>query len=60
MLKSVLLGPKVNGLSSRLIGVWTLVAYTEEKKGFRDTNPLGPKPAGFLIYTPDGLCPHNS
>jgi hypothetical protein len=47
--------PTVERISSWLNGVWTLVAYTEEKEGCKDTNPLGPKPMGFLIYTPDGF-----
>jgi hypothetical protein len=45
----------VERISTRLIGVWTLVAYTEEKIGSKDTTPLGPEPVGFLIYTPDGF-----
>jgi hypothetical protein len=45
----------VDRICSRLIGVWTLMAYTEEKEGCKDANPLGPKPMGFLIYTPDGF-----
>ena len=31
------------------------MAYTEEKEGYHGTNPLGPEPLGFLIYTPDGF-----
>jgi hypothetical protein len=45
----------VERISTRLIGVWTLVSYTEEKKDCKDTNPLGLEPVGFLIYTPDGF-----
>lgn len=48
-------GTAAERISSRLVGVWTLLSYTEEKEGSRDTNPLGPKPVGFLIYTPDGF-----
>ena len=42
-------------ISSQLVGVWTLLTYTEEKKGCADTHPFGPKPVGFLLYTPDGF-----
>jgi hypothetical protein len=42
-------------ISSRLVGVWTLVAYSEEKEGCKDTHPLGTKPVGFLMYTPNGF-----
>jgi hypothetical protein len=47
--------PTFDRIASRLIGVWILVSYTEEKKGREDSHPLGPEPAGFLIYTPDGF-----
>jgi Lipocalin-like domain len=55
MLNTAQPNPTVERISSRLIGVWTLVAYMEEKEGCKETNPLGPKPVGFLIYTPDGF-----
>jgi hypothetical protein len=55
MLNSVPRDPTDERVSSRLVGVWTLVAYTEEKEGCKDTNPLGAKPVGFLMYTPDGF-----
>jgi hypothetical protein len=45
----------LESISSQLVGVWTLLSYTEEKKGFKDTTPLGLNPVGFLIYTPDGF-----
>ena len=45
----------LESIASQLIGVWTLVSYTEEKKGFKDAKPLGPDPVGLLIYTPDGF-----
>ena len=45
----------VENISTQLIGVWTLVSYTEEKEGCKHTNPLGPKPVGYLIYTADGF-----
>ena len=47
--------PTVERISSLLVGVWTLLTYTEEKEGCEDTHPFGPKPVGFLIYTPDGF-----
>jgi len=55
MLNATQADPTVERISSRLIGVWTLVAYTEEKEGCKDIHPFGPQPAGFLIYTPDGF-----
>ena len=55
MLNTALPNTTVERISSRLIGVWTLVAYTEEKEGCKDANPLGLTPVGFLIYTPDGF-----
>src|SRR5580693_3511564 len=55
MLHTAQRNPTVEPISSRLVGVWSLVAYTEEKEGQKSTNPLGPKPVGFLIYTPDGF-----
>jgi Lipocalin-like domain len=45
----------LESIASQLVGVWTLLSYTEEKKGFKDTSPLGLNPVGFLIYTPDGF-----
>jgi hypothetical protein len=48
-------GQILESIASQLIGVWTLLSYTEEKKGFKDTTPLGPDPVGFLIYTSDGF-----
>src|ERR1700733_8328481 len=46
---------RVERISSRLIGVWTLVSFTDEREGCQDTHPFGPEPASFLIYTPDGF-----
>jgi Lipocalin-like domain len=43
----------VESVSSQLVGVWSLLSYTEEKEGCEATHPFGPKPAGFLIYTPE-------
>jgi lipocalin-like protein len=45
----------LESIASQLIGVWTLVSYTEEKKGFKDAKSLGPDPVGLLTYTPDGF-----
>jgi hypothetical protein len=45
----------LESIASQLVGVWNLLSYTEEKKGFKDTTPLGLNPVGFLIYTPDGF-----
>ena len=45
----------LESIASQLVGVWTLLSYTEEKKGFKGTSPLGLNPVGFLIYTPDGF-----
>jgi hypothetical protein len=42
-------------LSSRLIGVWGLVSYVDEQDGRENRYPLGTKPEGFLIYTPEGF-----
>ena len=45
----------VECIASQLIGVWTLVSFTDEREGCQDTHPFGPEPASFLIYTPDGF-----
>jgi hypothetical protein len=45
----------LKSISSQLIGVWKLVNYIEEREGHEDIRPFGPKPEGFLIYTPDGF-----
>jgi hypothetical protein len=42
-------------IASRLVGVWKLVRYTEEREGREDNFPFGPEPEGVLIYTPDGF-----
>jgi lipocalin-like protein len=55
MVSTLQAGLTVERISFRLIGVWTLLSYTEEKEGCPDTYPLGLTPAGFLIYTPDGF-----
>jgi hypothetical protein len=41
--------------ADRLVGVWSLVTYTDEQSDRDDTHPFGPNPQGFLIYTPDGF-----
>jgi len=41
--------------AKRLVGVWRLVTYIDENKGSDDTQPFGPNPQGFLIYTADGF-----
>jgi hypothetical protein len=41
--------------ASRLVGVWRLVHYSDEREGSDDTQPFGPNPQGFLIYTGDGF-----
>jgi hypothetical protein len=41
--------------ANRLVGVWSLVSYTDEQEGREDTHPFGPEPRGLLIYTPDGI-----
>jgi len=55
MLNTLQAGQTLERISSRLVGVWTLLSYTEEKEGCQDTHPLGLTPTGFLIYTPDGF-----
>jgi len=55
MLNTSQAGPAAERISFRLVGVWTLLSYTEKKEGCKDTNPLGPEPVGILIYTLDGV-----
>ena len=55
MLNTAQQDPAVESVSSQLVGVWSLLSYTEEKTGCEDTQPFGPTPVGFLIYTPDGF-----
>ena len=49
--------PEAAGLTyaDKLVGVWSLVGYTDEQSGCEDQYPLGPSPEGFLIYTADGF-----
>jgi hypothetical protein len=41
--------------ANRLVGVWRLVAYTDEYEGRSDDEPFGPHPQGFLIYAVGGF-----
>jgi hypothetical protein len=41
--------------ANRLVGVWSLVAYADEHENGDETQPFGPNPHGFLIYTADGF-----
>jgi Lipocalin-like domain len=41
--------------AKRLVGVWSLVTYKDEREHSGDNEPFGPSPQGFLIYTPDGF-----
>jgi hypothetical protein len=43
------------GLRDQLIGAWKLVSYVEEPvDGSQPTYPLGERPQGIIMYTPDG------
>ena len=48
-------GREQSGYANRLVGVWRLVTYIDEHEGSDDTQPFGPNPQGFLIYTADGF-----
>jgi len=39
--------------ASVLMGAWSLVSFTRSQGGVVDT-PLGKRPTGLLLYTPDG------
>ena len=41
--------------ANQLVGVWSLVGYTDEHENGDETQPFGPHPEGFLIYTADGV-----
>jgi Lipocalin-like domain len=41
--------------ANRLVGVWRLVTYSGEHENSDETQPFGPNPRGFLIYTADGF-----
>ncbi len=48
--------PHLEGsLARRLVGVWALVDYVEQRPDREDVQPFGPHPQGFLIYTADGF-----
>lgn len=43
------------GLREQLIGAWMLVSYEEKPVDGSPTNfPMGEKPQGIIMYTPDG------
>jgi hypothetical protein len=43
------------GLREQLIGAWRLVSYIESPiDGSPKRSPMGDKPAGIIMYTPDG------
>ena len=48
-------GSEKSSYANRLVGVWRLTDYTDEHKDPDDTQPFGPNPQGFLIYTADGF-----
>ena len=41
--------------TGQLVGVWSLLSYTEEARGRENKFPFGAQPQGFLIYTADGF-----
>ena len=49
--QSEALDSEQSGYGNRLVGVWSLVTYTDEHEDSDDTQPFGPHPQGFLIYT---------
>lgn len=38
-----------------LLGAWALVSCTRYTEGSTWDHPLGPKPTGLILYTPDGF-----
>jgi hypothetical protein len=48
-------GARSSTYANRLVGVWSLVSYTDKHADQEDTHPFGPDPRGFLIYTADGF-----
>jgi hypothetical protein len=48
-------GVRSSTYANRLVGVWSLVSYTDERADQEDTHPFGADPRGFLIYTADGF-----
>lgn len=42
-------------LRDQLIGTWKLIAYVEKPvNGSPPTHPMGERPMGIIMYTPDG------
>ncbi|MDA0258540.1 MAG: lipocalin-like domain-containing protein, partial [Cyanobacteria bacterium] len=47
--------PKASQQSSPVHGVWQLLTYTVEVKETGETfQPMGDKPTGYVIFTPEG------
>jgi hypothetical protein len=45
----------MNSLKETIVGAWKLISYTERhESGSPDTFPMGPNPAGLIIYSSDG------
>ena len=45
----------VEKLRDKLIGAWTLVSYVEKPvNGSAPNHPMGKRPMGIIMYTPDG------
>lgn len=38
-----------------ILGPWALMACTRFTEGHAPDHPLGPKPTGLILYTPEGL-----
>jgi lipocalin-like protein len=53
--QSEALDSQQSSYANRLVGVWSLVAYTDEHENADETQPFGPNPQGFLLYTADGF-----
>jgi len=48
-------------LRERLIGAWKLVSYVEKPvDGSAPFHPMGEKPEGIIMYTPDGYMSAHS
>ncbi|GAX56415.1 lipocalin-like domain-containing protein [Streptomyces olivochromogenes] len=39
---------------NKLLGAWNLVSYTATSTDGQVIHPLGPRPQGLIVYTPDG------
>lgn len=44
----------VPSIRDQLVGCWRLVGYTETADNGESSRPLGEKPLGTILYTPDG------